>query len=143
MLKGALVFTAWQSSPTRPTRDIDLLGYMENTVEQVVAAVRAICQEPAPDDGLRFDLDSIAGERIVEAAAYAGVRVRTVACQARGTHSRRSCEDVAQTTLSDRWRRLDDIGDRPGETRHWALHLTVPLFYDRVVASEPNDSRIL
>jgi hypothetical protein len=68
VLQGALVFTAWQSSPTRPSRDIDLLGYMENTVEQVVAAVRAICQELAPDDGLRFDLDSIAGERIVEAA---------------------------------------------------------------------------
>jgi len=78
VLKGALMFTAWQSPPTRPTRDIDLLGYMDNTVEQVVAAVQAICQEPAPDDGLHFDLDSIGGERIVEAAAYAGVRVRTV-----------------------------------------------------------------
>jgi hypothetical protein len=79
VLKGALVFNAWHSPPTRPTRDIDLLGYMDNTVEQVVVAIRAICQEPVPDDGLRFDSDSISGQRIVEAAAYAGVRVRAVA----------------------------------------------------------------
>lgn len=76
VLKGALMFIAWQSPVTRPTRDIDLLGQMDNTVERVVSAVRTICQEPAPEDGLRFDVEGIVGERIVEAADYAGVRVR-------------------------------------------------------------------
>jgi predicted nucleotidyltransferase component of viral defense system len=79
VLKGALMFTAWQSPVTRSTRDIDLLGRMGDTVEEVVSAIRAICQEPAPDDGLRFDADQIAGERIVAAAEHAGVRVRTTA----------------------------------------------------------------
>jgi predicted nucleotidyltransferase component of viral defense system len=76
VLKGALMFAAWQSPVTRPTRDIDLLGQVDNTVEQVVLAIRTICQEPAPEDGLRFDVEDIVGERIVEAADYAGVRVR-------------------------------------------------------------------
>jgi len=79
VLKGALMFTVWQSLVTRSTRDIDLLGHIDNTVEQVMSTIRAICQEPAPEDGLRFDADSIVGERIIEAADYAGVRVRFTA----------------------------------------------------------------
>jgi hypothetical protein len=76
VLKGALMFALWQFPVTRSTRDIDLLDHLDNTDEQVVSAIRTICQEPAPEDGLRFDADSIVGERIVEAADYAGVRVR-------------------------------------------------------------------
>lgn len=80
VLKGALMFTAWQSPFPRPTRDIDLLGRLDNSVEQVVAAIQAICQQPVDDeDGLRFDVASVTGERIIEAADYAGVRVRFTA----------------------------------------------------------------
>ena len=79
VLKGALMFSVWQSLVTRSTRDIDLLGHMGNTVEEVATAIRAICQEPAPEDGLQFDADNIVGERIIEAADYAGVRVRFTA----------------------------------------------------------------
>lgn len=31
VLKGALMFAAWQSPFPRPTRDIDLLGHIDNT----------------------------------------------------------------------------------------------------------------
>jgi hypothetical protein len=79
VLKGALMLTAWQIPSPRPTRDIDLLGRMENTVEQVVSAVEAICQEPVPDDGLRFETEGIVGERITETANYSGVRLRFAA----------------------------------------------------------------
>jgi len=79
VLKGALMLTAWQIPSPRPTRDIDLLGRMENNVERVVSAVKAICQEPVPDDGLRFETGSIIGERITETANYAGVRLRFTA----------------------------------------------------------------
>jgi hypothetical protein len=41
VLKGALMFTAWQSPVTRSTRDIDLLGHMDNTIEHVVSAMRS------------------------------------------------------------------------------------------------------
>jgi hypothetical protein len=79
VLKGALMFTVWRSPFPRPTRDIDLLGRLDNTVEHVVAAIQAICQEPVLEDGLHFAAESVLGERIIEAANYEGVRVRFTA----------------------------------------------------------------
>ena len=79
VLKGALMLTAWQVAFPRPTRDIDLLGRLDNAVEQVVAAVRAICEQPVAVDGLHFAAETVAGERIIEAADYAGVRVQFTA----------------------------------------------------------------
>jgi hypothetical protein len=76
VLKGALMFTVWQSPFPRPTRDIDLLGRLDNTIEHVVSVIQAICQERAPEDGLRFAAESVVGQRIIEAAHYEGVRVR-------------------------------------------------------------------
>jgi hypothetical protein len=40
VLKGALLFTIWQSPVTRSTRDVDLLSHMDNTVEAMVPAGR-------------------------------------------------------------------------------------------------------
>jgi hypothetical protein len=76
VLKGALMLVAWQSPVTRPTRDIDLLGRMENSIEQVTAAIREIAAMSFPEDALLFDAASVTGERITEDAGYAGVRVR-------------------------------------------------------------------
>jgi hypothetical protein len=58
VLKGALMFTVWQSPLSRPTRDIDLLGHLDSAVEHVVSVIQAICREPAPADGLRFDAEA-------------------------------------------------------------------------------------
>lgn len=79
VLKGALMLTAWQVPDPRPTRDIDLLGRMEDSVGQVVSAVEAICREPVTDDGLRYETEGIVGERITETARYSGVRLRFAA----------------------------------------------------------------
>jgi hypothetical protein len=79
VLKGALMFTVWQVPVPRPTRDIDLLGRMDRAVPQVVAVIQEICQQPVPEDGLRFVAETVTGERIIEAADYAGVRVRFTA----------------------------------------------------------------
>ena len=68
VLKGALMLAAWDLPFSRPTRDIDLLGRLDNSVEHIVSAIQEICKEPAEEDGLRFDASSVAGERIVEAA---------------------------------------------------------------------------
>jgi hypothetical protein len=79
VLKGALMFTAWRIQFPRSTRDIDLLGFLDNTVEHIVTAIREICQQPVTEDGLRFATESVVGEQIIEAADYEGVRVRFVA----------------------------------------------------------------
>lgn len=76
ILKGALVFTAWGAPLSRPTRDVDLLAYTENAVENLVAIVAEICTQPVESDGLTFDPASIVGEKIKEEEKYEGVRVR-------------------------------------------------------------------
>ena len=79
VLKGALMFTVWQVPVPRPTRDIDLLGRMDNAVPHIVAIIQEICEQPVPKDGLRFAAETVVGERIIEAADYEGVRVRFTA----------------------------------------------------------------
>lgn len=76
ILKGALMLLAWQSPETRPTRDIDLLGHVDNTPAVVAGIMREVCEAPANDDGLRFDAASVTAERIIEGASQSGVRVR-------------------------------------------------------------------
>lgn len=76
VLKGALMFAAWHAPVTRPTRDIDLLGITDNSIDAIVAFVKEICVQEVESDGLVFDAESVGGERIVEDADYEGVRVR-------------------------------------------------------------------
>jgi len=75
VLKGALLLKAWGAPGSRPTRDIDLLGYVENDIEVVEAIMREVCTTPVQADGLRFDASSVAGQRIKEDADYQGVRI--------------------------------------------------------------------
>jgi hypothetical protein len=76
VLKGALVFLAWQAPFTRPTRDMDFLGFTENSVENLVQIVREINNQDVEPDGLSFDRKSVEGEIIKEDADYLGVRVK-------------------------------------------------------------------
>lgn len=76
VLKGALMFPAWQAPVMRPTMDIDLLGTTHNGVDAIIAVVKDICRQEVEPDGLEFDTSGVEGERIVEDADYAGVRAR-------------------------------------------------------------------
>jgi hypothetical protein len=76
VLKGALVFLAWQAPLTRPTRDMDFLGFTENSVKNLVQIVREICAQIVQPDGLTFEKESVEGEIIKEDADYQGVRVK-------------------------------------------------------------------
>ena len=78
VLKGALLFRVWGLPAFRPTRDIDLLGYTSNDVENLVAIVRDVCKMDVPEDGIHFDPKSVKGERIKEDAEYAGVRLKFI-----------------------------------------------------------------
>jgi hypothetical protein len=74
-LKGALLLTALSVTPTRATRDIDLLGRIDNDPEQVAEIMREICLVSVDDDGLVFDEDSVVATAIAADAEYNGVRV--------------------------------------------------------------------
>ena len=74
-LKGALMFNAWGFTNMRPTRDIDLLGHTQNTVDSVLKIFRDVSDlEPEPD-GLEFDPHHIQGEIIKEDTEYEGIRI--------------------------------------------------------------------
>lgn len=79
VLKGAMLFVTWVEAPFRPTRDLDLLGYGENSSEAIHDAFRAICTQPVDDDGVVFDVDGLEAEAIREDVEYGGVRIRTQA----------------------------------------------------------------
>lgn len=76
VLKGALMFSIWKSPFSRPTRDIDLLGRLESSIDHLTAVIQEVCQTPVVQDGLEFNPATVTGERIIGEAAYEGVRVR-------------------------------------------------------------------
>ncbi len=79
VLKGAILFAVWGGEPHRPTLDIDLLGFGDNSPEALRALFATICELPVVDDGLTFDAHSIRIEDIREAQEYGGKRVALIA----------------------------------------------------------------
>jgi len=81
ILKGAILFSVWADKPFRSTRDADFLSYGPSDVESVTAVFRDLCggNNPDPDDGVRFDPDSVRGAVIREEDEYDGVRIHLMA----------------------------------------------------------------
>jgi predicted nucleotidyltransferase component of viral defense system len=78
VLKGAVLMTTWFESPFRPTRDLDLLGFGDNAPDALLAIFREICAI-VEDDGIEFDVDVVAVERIREELEYGDLRLQTIA----------------------------------------------------------------
>jgi hypothetical protein len=75
ILKGAMLFTAWQHIPHRVTKDVDLLGFGDSSPEALKAVFAEICAEPVADDGVVFEPASVQAEPIRAEEIYVGVRV--------------------------------------------------------------------
>ncbi len=76
ILKGALLFLAYEMSLLRPTKDIDFLGFSTpNELNEIRNAVVAIASIDL-DDGVRFNHKSVIVEQITEGTDYKGVRVK-------------------------------------------------------------------
>jgi len=78
ILKGALLFIAWGTSPYRTTRDIDLLGFTTNELDGEERIFWELCDQDIETDGLIFDKESVKSERITEDADYEGVRINLI-----------------------------------------------------------------
>jgi hypothetical protein len=76
VLKGALMLPVWKAPLARPTRDIDMLGQTDNSMEGLVDITKKICTQRVEPDGIIFDAHSAAGQRITEDADYEGVRIK-------------------------------------------------------------------
>ena len=76
VLKGALLFLAFDISRLRPTKDIDLMGKdTPNDLESIKNIFSEIAQIDC-EDGLTFDAENISAERIIEDDNYKGIRIR-------------------------------------------------------------------
>ncbi len=76
VIKGAMLFEAWTEEKHRPTKDLDLLGYGDDSEARLAKIFREICQEKVELDGLEFDADSIRVEPIREGQEYQGKRIK-------------------------------------------------------------------
>jgi predicted nucleotidyltransferase component of viral defense system len=75
VLKGGLIFLALGLPLRRPTRDIDLRGFTQNSAENLIQIARAVCLQPVEEDGLTFRPETVEAEAIQLDADYQGIRV--------------------------------------------------------------------
>ena len=64
ILKGAMLFTIWDSALHRATRDLDLLGFGQPTLERLAEIFRELCRVDVEADGVDFDRRSVVCEDI-------------------------------------------------------------------------------
>lgn len=76
ILKGAMLLRAWDKDTARPTRDIDLLAFMDHDLDQIRTTVEEICQQEVEADGMRYDPSSVRVQLIKEFDDYHGARAR-------------------------------------------------------------------
>ena len=75
ILKGAMLFMVWTSQLYRPTRDVDLLGFGDNSVDALRTKFQEICKVVVEPDGLTFDDKDIRIAEIREEQDYHGQRI--------------------------------------------------------------------
>ncbi|MBK8012032.1 MAG: nucleotidyl transferase AbiEii/AbiGii toxin family protein [Deltaproteobacteria bacterium] len=68
----------WEAPLARATKDLDFLGRLDNSLENLERVVREVCSADVEPDGMVFDPATVKTERIKEDADYEGVRVRFV-----------------------------------------------------------------
>jgi predicted nucleotidyltransferase component of viral defense system len=75
VLKGAMLLMAWTQDRYRPTRDIDLLVFGDNSEETLMNIFQEICRIDVEADGLTFDAENIRIMGIREDHEYHGQRI--------------------------------------------------------------------
>lgn len=80
VLKGAVLFSIWSNAPQRPTMDLDLEGFGENSNAWIVDVFGKLCRlKMEENDGLTFNADSIQANLIRENMEYEGRRIKLLA----------------------------------------------------------------
>jgi Nucleotidyl transferase AbiEii toxin, Type IV TA system len=76
VLKGAQMLQAWNAPLARPTMDIDMLGRVLNSPENLESIIRDCAGVEVEPDGIEFVPASVTSEVIVKDREYQGVRLR-------------------------------------------------------------------
>jgi len=74
-----MLFALWDAIPNRPTRELDLLGFLPSESDALVNAFHAVVQTDVEPDGLAFDPASITAGEIREGNTYGGIRMKLMA----------------------------------------------------------------
>ena len=74
VLKGALMFSVWNLSSSRSTKDIDLLGTTNNSIDNITKIVKNICKIECVEDGVMFYSETVKGDVIKKNGEYNGIR---------------------------------------------------------------------
>jgi hypothetical protein len=77
VLKGALMFRVWNPAP-RATRDIDLLGHLDNDPEHLAEIIQEVCLDDSYPDGLEFQPNTLSREPVTLGGGYTGSRFRVL-----------------------------------------------------------------
>ena len=79
ILKGAMLFIAWTGQSYRPTMDMDLVGYGEDSSNRLMQIFNALCGIEVQPDGLIFDPNTVNAAPIREEQEYQGQRITLTA----------------------------------------------------------------
>jgi hypothetical protein len=79
LLKGAALFTLWTGHAHRATRDMDLLGFGEPSVERLRAVFTEVVALDVDDDGVVFDTSSLKVEPVRQDHPCDGIRLVMIA----------------------------------------------------------------
>ena len=75
ILKGAMLFPIWMGTSHRPTRDLDFLGFGDDSPDRLINLFQEICRMEVEPDGLLFDENDIRVEDIRADQEYQGKRI--------------------------------------------------------------------
>ena len=75
VLKGAMVFLVWDNGPRRATRDLDLMGYGDNSPTRLKEIFCLLCNISVEPDGLEFMASTVRATVISEDQKYQGIRI--------------------------------------------------------------------
>jgi predicted nucleotidyltransferase component of viral defense system len=75
VLKGALLFWAWEQDFHRTTWDADFLDLESPSQERLSSAFQTVCKIETKADGLHFLPESVQAEEIRGRAAFRGIRI--------------------------------------------------------------------
>jgi predicted nucleotidyltransferase component of viral defense system len=76
VLKGAMLFSLWEPTLHRVTRDLDLLGFGHPSEDRLTEIFAEFCRMEVQADGVDFDARSVVCEAIRAQDEYAGIRVK-------------------------------------------------------------------
>jgi len=76
VLKGAFLMATWFVNPFRPTQDVDFLGFGDPDPDTMLHIFREICAVQI-DDGVIFDTNALAIDRVRNELEYGGLRIKT------------------------------------------------------------------